>query len=342
MRLIQLKHQEKGRRIAVVDNAGLNLVNQDYTSCYDLFLKIISDQMKPAAFIPNVITDYKLNYDKIYDGDSSWKILPAFDHPYSPLSCMLSGTGLTHKTSAENRQKMHQQTKESDITDSMKIYKWGEEGGKPDKGIIGIQPEWFYKGNGSNLKAFGEPLHIPPYADDGGEEPEIAGIYLVSEKGIPYRIGYATANEFSDHVMEKKNYLYLAPSKLRECAVGPELVLNHDFQDVRGKVSIRRDKKEIWNKNIKSGEKNMCHSLENLEHHHFKYEQHQIPGMVHIHFFGADVFSFGDGLRLMDGDETAVKFDGFGRELVNPVSVSPKKEKLVRVKNFQEINGNAN
>jgi hypothetical protein len=334
MRLIQIKHPEKGRRIAVVDNNVLNLITENYPTCYGLFLKIISKKHSPGTFIPDLITDQKLDYDDIYQGRSNWEILPSFDHPSSHLSCMLSGTGLTHKASAENRQNMHQQVKSDEITDSMKIYILGEEGGKPEKGSIGVQPEWFYKGSGYNLKGFRDLLHIPPYADDGGEEPEIAGIYMVSEDGIPCRIGFTAANEFSDHIMERKNYLYLAPSKLRECSIGPELILNHDFLDIPGKVSIRRNGDNIWTKDIRSGEKNMCHSLENLEHHHFKYAQHRIPGMVHIHFFGADAFSFGEGLQLKDGDEMVVSFKGFGRELVNPLSISREKEKLVKVKDL--------
>lgn len=331
MRLIQLKHPVQGRRIAVVEESQLTLVNANVSTCYDLYSTIISKGLNPDEYIRQLISGDRMDYDAVYRGNSPWKILPAFDHPVSPHHCMLSGTGLTHRASADNRQRMHQKMKGDEITDSMKIYLWGEEGGKPGKGTIGVQPEWFYKGNGLSLKACSESLQVPAYADDGGEEPEIAGIYLISEKGVPFRVGFAIANEFSDHIMEKKNYLYLAPSKLRECSIGPELVTDHDFRDVNGTVSIRRGPEEIWSQKIKSGESNMCHSLENLEHHHFKYEQHRIPGTVHIHFYGADAFSFGTGISLEDGDLMAVHFEDFGRELVNPVFISPDDEKLVRV-----------
>jgi hypothetical protein len=331
MRLIQLNHPEQNRRIAVVKTDQLNLIDPAYPTCYDLFSAIISNDRTPAVFIPEVLTGVQIDYDPVYRGGSDWKIMPAFDHPRSPLMCMLSGTGLTHKASAENRQNMHQKKKGNELTDSMKIYLWGQEAGKPDKGNIGVQPEWFYKGNGTSLKACGEPLQVPPYANDGGEEPEIAGIYLISEKGVPFRVGFAIANEFSDHIMEKKNYLYLAPSKLRECAIGPELILDHEFRNISGRVSIQRDGEEIWSETIKSGETNMCHSLENLEHHDFKYDQHRIPGTVHIHFFGADAFSFGAGVKLEDGDLMAVEFEEFGRPLTNPVNINPENEALVRV-----------
>lgn len=332
MRLIQLSHPEQGRRIAWVDDAQLTLITPEFPSCYTLFKKIIENGTSPENFIRGKLTTEVLEYDKVYHGNSSWKILPAFDHPSSPLSCMLSGTGLTHKTSAVNREKMHKELEKEDLTDSMKMYLWGEEGGKPEPENIGTQPEWFYKGNGTNLKACGDPLEVPSYADDGGEEPEIAGIYLISDEGFPYRIGFATANEFSDHVMEKQNYLYLAPSKLRNCAIGPELVLDSEFRDIDGRVGISRQGKEIWSTEIKTGEKNMCHSLENLEYHHFKYSQHRIPGTVHVHFFGADAFSFGEGIELENGDLMSVSFEGFGRPLVNPVSIRRDKEKPVPVR----------
>lgn len=334
MQLIQIYHPKFGRRVALVEEPDLLLLDPHYTSSYKLFSQIIENGLKAETFIQSVITDKKLDYDTVYREANGWKILPSFDHPDQPALCMLSGTGLTHKASAENRQQMHEKMAENadDITDSMEMYLWGEEGGKPEPGTIGVQPEWFFKGNGTALRGFGDPLEVPPYAEDGGEEPEIAGIYYISQDRIPYRVGLTTANEFSDHVMEKKNYLYLAPSKLRTPSIGPELVLDSDFQDLKGRVKIERGGKEIWTKELKSGEKNMAHTLENLEYHHFKYDQHCIPGMVHIHFFGADAFSFGENIHLEDGDLMEVSFHGFGRPLVNPVRVSKQKESILPVK----------
>lgn len=332
MRLIQLKHPEMGRRVAVVNEPHLSLIDKRFDSCYALFEEIIENNHSSENFISGRITDQRIDYDSVYNETGKWRILPAFDHPASQLSCMLSGTGLTHKASAENRQQMHKKMADSgDLTDSMEMYLWGEENGKPDPGNVGVQPEWFFKGNGTALRGFNEPLEVPPYANDGGEEPEIAGLYYISKDGRPFRVGFAIANEFSDHVMEKKNYLYLAPSKLRSPAIGPELVLDSDFQNISGRVSVKRDDREIWSKEIKSGQENMAHSLSNLEYHHFKYEQHRIPGMVHIHFFGADAFSFGEGITLQDGDQMIVSFDGFGRSLQNPVKISAEKERGINI-----------
>lgn len=61
-----------------------------------------------------------------------------------------------------------------------------------------------------------------------------------------YRTGFTTANKFSDHVTEKKNYLYLAPSKLRECEIGPELIIQEEFLELNGAVKIIRKQELVW------------------------------------------------------------------------------------------------
>jgi len=257
--------------------------------------------------------------------------------PGAPSRVIVAGTGLTHIGSAKERQAMHladtakSQAAEGEdakpaeiVTDSMRMFQWGVEGGRPKRGEIGIAPEWFYKGTGAMLRAPFAPLTIPAYAEDGGEEAEIAGIYIIGTDGNPYRIGMAAGNEFSDHKFEKRNYLNLAGSKLRMCSLGPELAVGAEFDAVAGEVRIERAGKTIWSKAVATGEQNMCHSLANLEHHHFKFEGHRQPGDVHVHFFGAHSLSFGYGVVLEDGDWMEVRYDGFGRALRNPVQMAPK------------------
>jgi hypothetical protein len=223
---------------------------------------------------------------------------------------------------------------EVELNDSMKIFRWGVERGKPAPGQIGVAPEWFYKGSGGILRAPNEPLDVPPYAEDGGEEAEIAGIYFIGADGAPRRLGMTVGNEFSDHKFEKKNYLNLAGSKLRNCSLGPELVIDPDFQSVPGTVKIQRAKKTLWSQDIVTGEREMCHSLANIEHHHFKFEGHRRPGDLHVHYFGACSLSFGAGIQLADGDEMLVDFTGFGRALRNPLRVTTGENKLVSVQSL--------
>jgi hypothetical protein len=320
MRLVQIAHPRHGRRVAIVDNDRLNLLASHHTT-YDLANAAIARgrHLDETAYADR--TAESLFYDDVYEGRSAWKLRVPFDHPEDPAHCLVSGTGLTHKASAENRARMHQ-GQPTVVTDSMRMYQWGLEGGSPAPGQIGVQPEWFYKGDGSILRAHGEPLTIPPFAEDGGEEPEVAGAYLIGPDGTPYRVGLVSGNEFSDHKMERRNYLYLAPSKLRDCAIGPELVTTHDFQTVEGVVAIERDGDVIWSAIVYTGEKNMSHTVANLEYHHFKYPRHCRPGDVHIHFFGADAFSFGAGVELQDGDLMVVSWPDLGRALRNPVHIA--------------------
>lgn len=325
-----------GRRVGIVKNSDVFLLDKRMASSYQLFQEIINEKSALAPAIDSLITKEVISYDDVYYSKDSWQILAPIDCPTDPMLCMLSGTGLTHKASAENRQKMHESQKADDLTDSMKMYLLGEDGGKPEANTIGVQPEWFYKGNGYNLKGHREPLIVPNYANDGGEEPEVAGIYLISEKGIPHRLGFAQANEFSDHVMEKKNYLYLAHSKIRNCSIGPELVTDESFQSLSGEVKIIRGGVVFWSKTIHSGEQVMAHSLANLEYHHFKYSQHRLPGQLHIHFFGASAFSFGDNIKLQHGDEMSVSFKDMGRPLVNPLHIDRSKEQLQEVKSLMQ------
>lgn len=333
-RLIQLQHPTNGRYVARVEGDDLFLL-QGFESVYDLALKALETKTPLSQLAAGAVAQRPLDYNPIYAGQSDWKILPSLDHPRDSGRCLVSGTGLTHRKSAANRNAMHSSGAVGSappITDSMKMYQWGEQGGTPPAGQIGAQPEWFYKGPGSILRAHNEPLDVLEFSDDGGEEPEIAGLYIIDNDGVPRRLGYTLGNEFSDHEMEKKNYLYLAPSKLRNCSIGPELHTGVTFDDLSGSVRVERAGKILWSSDLRSGEGHMVHSLANLEHHHFKYPQHRRPGDVHVHFFGTSAFSFGAGVALQEGDQMVVEFQNFGRALRNPLRVSKEPLKLATVK----------
>jgi len=250
---------------------------------------------------------------------STVTLLAPIDHPDS-AHLLLTGTGLTHLGSAEGRDKMHRAINDAaQQTDSMKMFLMGVEGGKPDGDAVGAQPEWFYKGDGSSLVAPGDALPSPDFALDAGEEPEIAGIYLIDADGTPVRLGYALANEFSDHVTERGNYLWLAHSKLRPAALGPELLLGELPRHVEGTSRIVRDGETIWEKPFVSGEANMSHAIANLEHHHFKYALFRRPGDLHVHFFGTATLSFSDEVRTRDGDVFEITAAPFTLPVRNPI-----------------------
>ena len=301
-------------------------------------LVIARDERGNARIVPGVDRVYTLArsaltegigleeaVERLGEGDpvdlSAWsaagQLLPPVDHP-DAAHLMVSGTGLTHLGSAEGRDQMHRSVAAGEpMTDSMKMFRLGLEGGKPGPGKTGVQPEWFYKGNGHVVVAPGADLPMPEFGLDGGDEAEIVGIYLIDDHGAPRRLGFALGNEFSDHVMERQNYLNLAHSKLRPCSFGPELRLGELPADVRGRVGIRRGAEVIWERPFHSGESNMCHSIANLEAHHFKYAAHRVPGDVHVHFFGTATLSFSDGIQTQPGDVFEVQADEFGLALRN-------------------------
>lgn len=254
-------------------------------------------------------------------------------HP-DPCHMHLTGTGLTHLGSAAARDAMHAKLEGAaeTLTDSMKMFRMGLEGGRPAPGEVGVQPEWFYKGNGHAAVAPGQPLTAPGFAEDGGEEPEIAGLYLIGPDGTPHRIGWALANEFSDHVTERVNYLWLAHSKLRQASFGPELLVGALPADIRGTSRLRRGGQVIWEKPFLSGEANMSHTYANLEHHHFKYDVFRQPGDLHVHMFGTATLSFADGVKTAAGDVFEIEAAPFGLPLKNPLAFAPATQGAATVK----------
>src|SRR5262245_26307228 len=126
MRLVQLVHSGGDRRIAVVDQDQLCLL--DHHSVYDFVQSDRSTTSREA-----------LDYDPIWRGESDWRLLPAIDHP-EPARCVVSGTGLTHLQGAANRDAMHQNT--AAVTDSARMYQLGVAEGKPAAGQTGAAPEW--------------------------------------------------------------------------------------------------------------------------------------------------------------------------------------------------------
>lgn len=259
----------------------------------------------------------------------------AFDLPVShpdPAHLHLTGTGLTHLGSASARDAMHAKLEGTEtLTDSMKMFRMGLESGRPTPGEIGAQPEWFYKGNGYAAIAPGAALEAPGFAEDGGEEPEIAGIYLIGPDRTPHRIGWALGNEFSDHITERVNYLWLAHSKLRVASYGPEILVGDLPEDVRGSSRILRNDRVIWEKPFLSGEANMSHTFANLEHHHFKYGIFRQPGDLHVHFFGTATLSFADGINTQADDTFEIEVTDFGQPLRNTLAFEPKAPGATRV-----------
>jgi len=327
LRLVQLLGNDGGRIVAAATTGTTGRRVAGATSVYSLANEAIAANTTLAALLE--AKGYGEEID-LAEALQRKRILAPVDHPDS-ARVLLTGTGLTHLGSADARDRMHAKAHSADASDSMKMFRMGLEGGKPPDGQVGVQPEWFYKGDGRGIVAPESPLLSPAFAADAGEEPELAGIYVISADGTPCRLGFALANEFSDQVTERTNYLYLAHSKLRSASLGPELLLGELPADIRGTARITRGGQAIWEKPFLTGEANMSHHVRNLEHHHFKYDAFRRPGDVHVHFFGTATLSFADGIKTRDGDVFEIAAAPFQLPLRNPLQTVAAPEPGVRV-----------
>lgn len=316
MRLLQAL-SETGERMVIANIPGEGAVRvPQVQSVYELARRALADGVGLVEAAQALGEGQPLELETLTAG----RLLAPLDHP-DPAHLMVSGTGLTHLGSAQGRDSMHRRIEAGEpLTDSMKMFQLGLEGGKPPAGEIGVQPEWFYKGHGGIVVKPGGALPLPEFALDGGEEAEIVGLYLIADDGTPVRLGFALGNEFSDHVTERQNYLYLAHSKLRACSFGPELRVGDLPGDVRGTVRVLRGHEVLWESAFSSGEDNMSHSIANLEAHHFKYSAHRVPGDVHVHFFGTATLSFAQGVQARPGDVFELQSPVFGLALSNPLA----------------------
>ncbi|MDI5885858.1 AraD1 family protein [Cobetia amphilecti] len=326
-RIIQCRHQGSIKAALVENVDRVRLADAD---TYTLARRALATGKSLAITVMESLSSECLDYASLVEKEL---LLPPLTHP-DAARCLVSGTGLTHLGSADTRSAMHAasfETNDQQLTDSMRMFKLGVECGKPFKGQVGAQPEWFYKGDGNCVVAPETPLPWPSFAEDAGEEPELAGLYLIDDHGCPHRLGFAIGNEFSDHTIERYNYLWLAHSKLRACSFGPELLIGELPHQLEGISRITKDGETLWERPFLTGEANMAHSIANLEHHHFKYPGFRRPGDIHIHFLGTATLSFADGVRVNPGERYEIELPAFGRPLRNPLAQPNKADDQVSV-----------
>jgi hypothetical protein len=331
MRLIQFLDAQQTRKVGVVaDDQQTVTIVRDAARVYDLALAAARAGVRLEQLINDRLGAEQVDYDELI---AQRRLLTPLDHP-DPARCLVTGTGLTHLGGAQTRDAMHAKLNAAadSLSDSMKMFKLGLEGGRPAPDQIGVQPEWFYKGDGQCIVAPEQPLELPAFADDGGEEAELVGLYIIGDDAQAWRVGFALGNEYSDHKLERQNYLYLAHSKLRQCSFGPEMLLGDPPANIAGRTRIVRGEETVWEGELLTGEANMSHTLANLEHHHFKYDRFRRPGDVHVHYFGASALSCLSGFTAQPGDVFEISAPEFGRPLRNPLVSGKADNELVRVK----------
>jgi hypothetical protein len=98
IRLVQLVHPSRGRAVAIVEEPHLRLLRGQ-----PAISVIARDAIDAGKRLHDVLDagDERLPYDPIYNGQSEWTLLSPFDH-WTAEKLFITGTGLTHKASAEN------------------------------------------------------------------------------------------------------------------------------------------------------------------------------------------------------------------------------------------------
>lgn len=191
IRLVQFCDTNGLRRVAAAVTDGFRIV-VDAGSIYQIATAAIRDGLRIEDVVQSLGVGPPADVMAAYaDG----RLLPPLDHP-DPRRTWLTGTGLTHLGSADARDQMHDNSNVKGIlTDTIRMFRLGLEGGKPIAGTVGAQPEWFYKGNGTCMVASGTPIRSPSFALDHGDEAELAALYIVGPTGEPFRLGFSLAND---------------------------------------------------------------------------------------------------------------------------------------------------
>jgi hypothetical protein len=291
-RLVQIVHDEFGRRVALVNENELHLLST-YRSIYTFAQAAIEIGVPLRELLSTDLSGIVLNYDEVHSLRSAWRFLPSFDHPEDLARCHVSGCANAHTGSPE---------------------------GRP------MAPPWFAKGNGAHLRAHGEALTIPAFAASGAEEIELAAVWVIAPDGSPLLIGLTPGNEFCDPAIEAADPRMRSHGKLRTCAIGPEIAIDGGFfaidagfSDVHGTVRIERTGKRIWSKEVATGSPLTQFSLDEIASSLFRYDSHRIPGDAHVHYLGGSVCSYNEGIRMEAGDHVVIEWDGFGRPLRNVI-----------------------
>src|SRR5437764_1732834 len=145
MRLIQIK-DDGARFVARVEGGRARLIAGVATTA-ELAGKAFAAGITLEEMAGKLGEARSLDYEGLL---AEGKVLSPIDHPDS-AHCLVTGTGLTHLGGAAARDQMHKKADAAtgNETDSIKMFNLGLKGGKPGPGSTGVQPEWFYKGDGS-------------------------------------------------------------------------------------------------------------------------------------------------------------------------------------------------
>ncbi|HSV80665.1 MAG TPA: AraD1 family protein [Ramlibacter sp.] len=315
MRLLQFEQPDGRRAVGLVESAERVRVLAGCDSTYALATRAIAQDVPLARLAAALAGDERVDYQALVERQA---VLVPMDHP-DPAHLLVSASGLTHLGSERTRAQLRRalEADEASLSDSLRLFKLGLDTGRAQDGRPGAAPEWHFKGNGHALVHPWRDFPVAAFASDASEEPELAGIYLVARDGTPRRLGFALANELSDHAIERRNSGWASRSKLCGSSFGPELLLGALPSNIEGLSRITRKGRRRWEKPFLTGERNMAHSIANIEFHHFKHDPFLVPGDVHVHYFGTATVSYAEGIKVDASCTFEISAPPFGRPLVN-------------------------
>src|SRR4051794_24893508 len=132
LRLVQFKTSQGDRRVAALDEVGRAALIDGASSVYELARFAISERSTLSAVVAAGSSRETVDLDA---AEREGRLLAPIHHP-DPAHLHMTGTGLTHLGSAEGRDKMHKAAAAGQMTDSMRMFMLGVEGGKPANGAV--------------------------------------------------------------------------------------------------------------------------------------------------------------------------------------------------------------
>ncbi|MFN3664272.1 hypothetical protein [Yoonia sp.] len=192
--------------------------------------------------------------------------------------------------------------------------------------------DWLFKGNGYAVGAPGMDLVMRECAGRDHRGPAIAAIYVINNAGLPFRIGFAHASDFSDLALTTDSYLRLMQATLRHVAFGPELLLGDLPQAWRGTSRISRNNGAVYEKSLSSNDQHVVNCIVKMENDHFTSDVIRQPGQLHIHIIATATAPFADEFVLLSGDHAEVAIPQFGLPLRNSLRVATLPETAVHVR----------
>jgi hypothetical protein len=131
MLLVQFKNEQGARKVGVLADKVIRIID-GYSTTYALAQDAIRKSVSLAALAEKAIGAQTTSFDAVA---AAGRLLSPLDHS-DDAHTYVTGTGLTHLGSADTRDAMHKKIggDVESLSDSMKMFRMGVEGGKPAAG----------------------------------------------------------------------------------------------------------------------------------------------------------------------------------------------------------------